>query len=47
MVVLAGLSANVSENPGHLACYLVTVQRTNHIEDIEDMNIPGGTNLQI
>ena len=30
----AGLSGNISENPRNLACYLVTVHRKNHIEDI-------------
>ena len=30
----AGLSGNISENPRNPACYLVTVHRKNHIEDI-------------
>ena len=30
----AGLSGNISENPRNLACYLVTVHKKNHIEDI-------------
>ena len=32
--VCAGLSGNISEDPRNFVCYLVTVHRKNHIEDI-------------